>query len=608
MTTLRSFFRNPEKSHFRISPDGNRIAFLAPFENRKNIFVQERGSTTATRITSTTDRDIAGFFWKGNDNLLYIRDFGGDENYHLFLTTINGARERDLTPLESVSTNIIDDLEDDDVHIIFSMNQRNPQLFDVYRLNIQTGEYNLIAENPGGVIGWLTDHDGALRIAIQTDGVNKHLLYRRSEQDPFIPIVSTSFRDSFIPQCFTFDNQQLYALSNIGRDKLALVRFNPETRREEEVLFEHSEVDSSGVSYSRRRKVLTTVGYTLWKSERHFLDDKTKVMIEKLSAHLSNVEFSVPSITKDESIWIVETRSDRSHGTSYLYDTTLDILEKLADHAPWLTPDELCEMKPIQYTARDGLTIHGYLTIPKNVEAKNLPVVVNPHGGPWWRDVWGFQPHVQFLASRGYAVLQMNFRGSTGYGKAFWECSFKEWGGKMQDDITDSVQWLINQGIADKSRIAIFGGSYGGYAVLAGLTFTPDLYTCGIDFCGVSNLFTFMKSIPPYWTPMLEMIYEMVGNPEKDKDLLTARSPVFHVDKIKVPLLVAQGKKDPRVNIDESNQIVDALRARGVEVEYIVKENEGHGFANEENRIEFYERMERFLEKHMPTPSVTRKS
>ncbi len=599
MVPLRDFFRNPEQSHFRISPDGTHIAFLAPFENRKNIFVQKRGSHVAKRLTNSTERDISGFFWKGNDKLLYTRDFGGDENYHIFLATIDGKSNVDLTPFPNVTTTVINDLEDDDAHVIFSMNQRNPQLFDVYRLNLETGEHQLIAENPGGVIGWLTDHTGALRIGIQTDGVNKHVLYRASEQDAFTPIVSTSFRDSFLPQCFTFDNQQIYALSNIGRDKLALVRFNPETRQEEDVLFEHNEVDVGGVAYSRRRKVLTAVSYTLWKSERHFLDDETKALMEKLSAHLPNVELSIPSMTKDESLWIVETHSDCSNGTSYLYDTTRDTLEKLADHAPWLNPDELCEMKPIQYTSRDGLTIHGYLTLPKHVEAKNLPVVVNPHGGPWWRDVWGFQPHVQFLANRGYAVLQMNFRGSIGYGKAFWECSFKEWGGKMQDDITDGVQWLIKEGIADKNRIAIFGGSYGGYAVLAGLAFTPDLYACGIDFCGVSNLFTFMKSIPPYWKPMLEMMYEMVGNPEIDKDLLTARSPVFHVEKIKAPLLVAQGAKDPRVNIDESNQIVNALRARGIDVEYIVKENEGHGFVNEENRIEFYEAAERFLAKHL---------
>jgi dipeptidyl aminopeptidase/acylaminoacyl peptidase len=596
---LRNFFRNPDKSHFRISPNGDYIAFFAPFENRKNIFVQARGSTTARRITNTTNRDIATFFWKGNDKLIYARDFDGDENFHLFLASLDGQGEKDLTPFENILATVVDDLEDDEAHIIFAMNQRNAQLFDIYRLNINTGEQELLVENPGGVVGWLTDHNGKVRIGIQTDGVDKNILYRTSEQEPFVPIVSTSFRDTFDPQCFTFDNHHLFALSNIGRDKLALVRFNPDTKQEEEVLFEHPEVDVSGISYSHRRKVLTAVSYTLWKSERHCLDDETKHTIERLSAQLPNTEFTIPSMTKDESLWIVETRSDRSHGSSYLYDVTRNHLEKLADHADWLNPDDLCEMKPIQYKSRDGLTIHGYLTLPKNVEPKNLPVVVNPHGGPWTRDSWGFRPDVQFLANRGYAVFQMNFRGSTGYGKAFWERSFKEWGGKMQDDITDGVHWLINEGIADKHRIAIYGGSYGGYAVLAGLTFTPDLYACGVDFCGVSNLFTFMQSIPPYWKPMLDMMYEMVGNPETDKELLMARSPVFHVGNIKAPLLVAQGAKDPRVKIDESNQIVEALRARSIEVDYIVKENEGHGFRNEENRIEFYERMEKFLAKHL---------
>jgi len=259
----------------------------------------------------------------------------------------------------------------------------------------------------------------------------------------------------------------------------------------------------------------------------------------------------------------------------------------------------MAEMKAISYKTRDGLTIHGYLTVPKGMPPKNLPVVVNPHGGPWYRDSWTFNPEVQFLANRGYAVFQMNFRGSVGYGKAFWEASFKQWGKTMQDDITDGVNCLIKEGIADPKRIAIYGGSYGGYATLAGVTFTPDLYACAVDYVGVSNLFTFLKTIPPYWKPMLDMMYEMVGDPQKDSALLAASSPVFHVDKIKVPLMVAQGAKDPRVNIDESNQIVNALKQRGVEVEYLVKENEGHGFANEENRFDFYEAMEKFLAKHL---------
>ena len=256
-------------------------------------------------------------------------------------------------------------------------------------------------------------------------------------------------------------------------------------------------------------------------------------------------------------------------------------------------------MKPVSYKSRDGLTIHGYLPLPVGKEARNLPVVVNPHGGPWARDVWGYNAEVQFLANRGYAVFQMNFRGSTGYGRKFWEASFRQWGRTMQDDITDGVQWLIKEGIADPKRVAIYGASYGGYATLAGVTLTPDLYAAAVNYVGVSNMFTFMKTIPPYWEPLREMFYEMVGNPEKDKEFLQAVSPVFHVDKIKTPLFVAQGARDPRVNKAESDQIVEALKKRGVAVEYMVKENEGHGFRNQENQFEFYEAMEKFLARHM---------
>jgi dipeptidyl aminopeptidase/acylaminoacyl peptidase len=255
-------------------------------------------------------------------------------------------------------------------------------------------------------------------------------------------------------------------------------------------------------------------------------------------------------------------------------------------------------MKPLTYQSRDGLTIHGYLTLPRG-GGKNLPLVVNPHGGPWARDAWGYNPEAQFLANRGYAVLQMNFRGSVGYGRAFWEASFKQWGKKMQDDVTDGVNYIIKEGIADPKRICIYGGSYGGYTALAGLAFTPELYACGVDYVGVSNLFTFLKTIPPYWKPLLDMFYEMIGNPETDKALLAEASPVLHADNIRVPLLIAQGAQDPRVNVEESNQMVAALKKHGIDVEYIVKENEGHGFHNEENRFEFYEAMERFLEKHL---------
>lgn len=277
-------------------------------------------------------------------------------------------------------------------------------------------------------------------------------------------------------------------------------------------------------------------------------------------------------------------------------------MRHIADLAPWLSADDMNPMLPVTYTSRDGLKIEAYLTLPHHLtldNARQLPVVVNPHGGPWARDCWGYSSEVQFLANRGYAVFQMNFRGSTGYGRKFLEASYKQWGLRMQDDISDGVKWLIDQGIADPARVAIYGGSYGGYAVLAGLTLTPQLYACGVDYVGVSNLFTFMKTIPPYWRPLLEMMYERVGNPETDKEQLAATSPALHADKIIAPLFIAQGANDPRVNKAESDQMVEALRKRGVEVEYMVKDDEGHGFANQENRFDFYRAMEQFLSVHL---------
>jgi dipeptidyl aminopeptidase/acylaminoacyl peptidase len=376
---------------------------------------------------------------------------------------------------------------------------------------------------------------------------------------------------------------------------------NIRTAEELELIYEHPEVDITYLSYSRKRKVPTTITYTTWKRQHHFLDKKVEDLYARLRQELGDYEIAVTSTNKAEDKFIVRTYSDRSLGAYYFYELATDTLQHIADVSAWLKEEELAEMKPIQYNTRDGLTIHGYLTLPKGIEAKNLPVVVNPHGGPWARDSWGFNPELQFLANRGYAVLQMNFRGSTGYGRKFLEASYKQWGLTMQDDITDGVQWLIDQGIADPARIAIYGGSYGGYATLSGITKTPDLYACAIDYVGVSNLFTFMQTIPPYWELYREMLYEMVGDPNNEADSIQMRatSPVFHVDKIKVPLLIAQGAKDPRVNQDESDQMVAALKERGIDVEYLLKENEGHGFRNEENRFEFYRAMERFLEQHL---------
>ena len=595
---LRDFFRNPELSALELSPDGKQVAFLAPVERRLNLFVQGVNEEKPRQVTDVRDRDIGGYFWKNGATLIYLKDDGGDENYHLFAVDIVSGQTRDLTPFPGVRAGIVDDLEDLEDEVLIDMNQRRLDVFDVYRLNVKTGAMTMVAENPGNYVGYLTDHEGKVRVALAKDADQNQniLLYRDNEQQEFRPIITTGFKDQVSPYFFSADNRQLYATSNIGRDRKALVLIDPATGKEVQTLFAHPEVDVGGAGWSRLRKVLTSVGYTTDKSHRHFFDDKIRKIYATLQKQLPGYEVALTSIDKAEEQFVVRTYSDKSRGAYYLFNAKTGALKKWRELSPWLNEQEMAEMRPVSYKSRDGLTIHGYLTLPKGKEAKNLPVIVNPHGGPWVRDSWGFNSEVQLLANRGYAVLQMNYRGSTGYGRTFWEAGFKQWGRKMQDDITDGVEWLIKQGIADPKRVAIYGGSYGGYAVLAGLAFTPEVYACGIDYVGVSNIFTLMKTIPPYWKPLLAEFYEKVGHPEKDEELLRSVSPVFHADKIKAPLFIVQGARDPRVNKAESDQMVAALAARGIKVEYMVKDNEGHGFRNEENRFEFYEAMEKFLQ------------
>ena len=600
---LEDFFRNPEKTAFRLSPNGEYFSYLAPWESRLNVFVQKVGADSAVRITSETARDIAGYLWKGNNRILFLKDTGGDENFQLYGVNIDGSDLKGLTVFEKVRTDLIDDLEENDSEVIVGLNKRNATVFDPYRLNVLTGEMTMLAENPGNIVGWMTDHDGKLRLAFVSDGVNQTILYRDTEAESFRPVLTTSFKETVAPYLFTFDNQKLIAASNLGRDKTALVIFDVANGKEEQLLFETQEADIEGVQYSKKDKKLLSVFWYTDLEKEHFFDADAETMKKSLQEKLPGYQVAIGSHNKAEDKFMIRTYSDKSRGSYYFYDKTTGALTKLADLSPWLNEKDLCDMKPISYTSRDGLTIQGYLTLPKGYKSEKLPVVINPHGGPWARDYWGFNPEVQFLANNGYAVLQMNFRGSTGFGKAFWESSFKQWGRTMQDDITDGVKWLIAQGIADSSRIAIYGGSYGGYATLAGLTLTPDLYAAGVDYVGVSNMFTFMNTIPPYWEPLRDMFYEMVGNPKNDSLLLAEVSPVYHVDKIKAPLFVAQGANDPRVNKAESDQIVEALKARGIDVEYMVKDNEGHGFHNEENRFDFYRAMIAFLDKKLkPQP------
>jgi dipeptidyl aminopeptidase/acylaminoacyl peptidase len=593
---VRTFFKNPEQTGHKLSPDGDYIAWLAPWNGRLNVWVEKLGETAPKRITEDTKRDIRNFTWTTDDRIVYAQDTAGDENFKLFSVKRDGGDPINLTPWDGVRADVVDVPYKDHRHIIIEHNQRDKQVFDAYTVDVETGKSELLLKNPGDVTGYTTDHDGVIRIETVSDGVNSKLLYRASAKEPFKQVLETNFRESVNPEVFTADDKHLIAVSNIGRDKAALVELDPATAKEIKVIYENPEVDVDGAIWSEARQKLTGATYTTDKQHYVFFDEAREDLQHDLEAKLPDLQVVLAGTDDKEDRWLVKTWSDRTRGDYYTYDGKTKDLAHLATVAPWIHPDEMAAMTPITFQSRDGLTIHAYLTLPVGVDPKNLPLVVNPHGGPWVRDGWGFNPEVQFLANRGYAVLQVNYRGSTGYGRKFWEISFGQWGRKMQDDLTDGVQAMIKQGIADPKRIGIYGGSYGGYATLAGVTFTPDLYAAAVDYVGVANLQTFMKTIPPYWEPERKMMEEMVG---QDPATLAAESPINSVDKIRTPLLVAQGLHDPRVNKNESDQMVNALKARGIDVPYMVKDNEGHGFHNEENRFAFYRAMEQFFGKYL---------
>jgi dipeptidyl aminopeptidase/acylaminoacyl peptidase len=606
---LEDFFKNPEKRGFAISPSGTYIGYMAPVNGRMNIFVAERGKLgEAKAITAEKDRDIANFNFDSDNRIIFSRDFGGDENFHVFTIGVDGSNQRDMTPFPKVRAEVIDQLPEDDAHVLISHNKRDARYFDVYKLNTATGAMTLVAQNPANVDNWITDYNGDVRAAVQTDGVNSKILYRDGATGPFKTIVSCNFKETMAPAGFMPDNKGMYMISNRGRDMAALFEFDPTTGKEGKLLFESKTADVKGVDISRKERRADFVSYEDEFEHSEPLNERATALKARLKELIGHEHFYVASSNKAENMHVIGAYGDREGGTIYLFDEAADKLEKLADVRPWLKKEELSPMQPITFTTRDGMKLQAYLTLPAGREPKNLPVVMNVHGGPWARDSWGYDPEVQFLANRGYAVLQVNFRGSTGLGRKYWESSFKQWGRTMQNDISDGVAYLVDHGIANPKRVAIYGGSYGGYATLAGITMTPELYTCAIDYVGVSNMFTFMNTIPPYWESFRTMMYEMVGDPKKDSLLLAEVSPALHTDKIVCPLFVAQGANDPRVNKAESDQIVENLKKRGVDVEYMVKDNEGHGFRNEENRFEFYRAMETFLGKHMKEGAPAAKS
>ncbi len=593
--STEDFFRNPEQTNFQLSPCGDYFTYLKPVNKRMNIFIENLKDSSTSQLTNS-EFDIISYFWANSNKILYLVDETGGENYKLFSINLKENRVEDISPKDSASVYIIDPLVEIEDELIVGLNQRDPKIFDVYRLNLKNNKYTLVAENPGNITKWLTDNDGKIRAALQTDGVNTGLLYRDNENEEFRLIERSNFRETFVPVMFTFDNKNLYIKSNRYRDKIALIVYDPINKKEIETVFQNSEVDLDNAIISTKKEKVLGVTYTTYKKNYKFFDKERADVQNYLENNFPNYLVNIVSTNGEETKYLVRVSSDKSHSSYYYFNKETKLVRKLADESPWLNENDMSSMKPITYKSRDGLTIHGYLTLPKGYDAEDLPVIVYPHGGPWLRNVWGFDPVVQLFANRGYAVLQMNYRGSTGYGKEFWEKGFKEWGRYIQNDIADGVDWLIRQEIADPDKIGIFGYSFGGYSSLMNVSIYPDKYQFAVSLNGIVDFADLINSVPPYWEPFKEMIYEMVANPNTDSLMIAAYSPIEISDSVTVPVLIAQGKNDTRVKPISVDRYVAKLKSNGVFVKYIFMEDEGHSIIKEENRIKFYKEAESFIE------------
>ncbi len=591
-------FGNPEKASPKISPNGKYWAYLAPDEGVLNIWVGPEGGA-AKPLTRDRGRGIRSYLWAEDQrSLLYIQDKDGDENWHLYQTDMETGTTRDLTPLPGVQAQIVGTEPDFPNEILVALNDSDPRVHDVWRIDLRDGARRLEAKNPGDAIGWLHDKDFKIRLckAMTPDGGSVLRLRGADGGSNWTDFLSCGPDDQIGAHGFAPGGSSLYVESSVGRDTAALLEM-PLDGGAPEVLAENPEADLGPVLLHPRRYHVEAVGFETDRLRWTVID---AALAEDFKA-FAGLDGDVSIVSRDDAdkVWyVLVNRPDRSP-SFWRWDRAARKAKFLFAARPKLDGYELAPMAPVSFAARDGLKIRAYLTVPAERPAKALPLVVLVHGGPWVRDAWGFSPEAQWLASLGLACLQVNYRGSAGFGKKFLHAGDREWGAKMQDDLTDAAKWAVASGVADKARVAIYGGSYGGYAALAGAAFTPGVYRCAVDVVGPSNLITLIKSIPPYWEPLKRVFDLRVGDVEKEPDFLKSRSPLFSADKIEIPLLIAQGANDPRVKQAEAEQIVAALKAKGKTVEYLLFPDEGHGFAKPANRLKFYAAAEAFLAKHL---------
>jgi dipeptidyl aminopeptidase/acylaminoacyl peptidase len=602
---LEQFFDNPERAGGRLSPDGAWISYIAPVDGVLNVWVRPRdGDDRGRPVTRDRDRGVRAHVWTRDGRwILFMRDEGGNEDFHVFAVDPagDGSRERDLTPFPGVKASILAVPRATPRHLLVSLNLRDRTVFDAYRLTIASGRLELVAENPGDIVSWIADREGRLRAArAQTPAGDYEIRVRDAEAGPMRVVARFDNEDGGHVHGFRADGGALYVGSARDSDLRRLVELDL-ADGSERVLDADDEADLGGPVISDRTGALLGAAYVRDRLVMRTFDDAFRRDWERL-AQVHDGDPAILGSDADERAWIVGFGHDRDPGATYLVERDGGEARFLHRSRPWLDPAALAEMRPVRITARDGLTLRSYLTLPVGVEPRGLPTVLVVHGGPWSRDSWGYDPEAQFLANRGYAVLQVNYRGSTGFGKRFMHAAEHEFAGRMHDDLIDGVDWAVAEGIADPERVGIYGGSYGGYAALVGVTFTPDVFAAAVSYVGPSSLVTVLRSTPPYWRPLLAGTWHRyVGDPDdpEQRPDIEARSPLNFVDRIRTPLLVVQGANDPRVKKHESDQIVAALRERGVAVEYIVKDDEGHGFVKPENRIELYRAVEGFFAVHL---------
>ncbi|WP_312300911.1 S9 family peptidase [Chryseobacterium sp.] len=601
---VEDYFARPKASAFKISPDGKYLSYKEKDQEKKNhVYVKDLSTGKITKAIVEKDDLVRGYGWLNKKRLFYTQDRGGNENIHLYATDIDGGNQKDLTPFDGVKVQAIIPIKDTDF-VVVTMNKNNKQIFEPFKINFVTGEMTQLYENKdvnSPIDDYLFDKDGNLRgYSVLENGLTTKTYYKDLQTGKFNLIKSADWSDTFGIIEFNENSKnkdEAYVVTNLDSDKARIVLYDLKKNAVVKEIYSNPVYDVSSISTAgkNRNYELDYISYEGVKGETVPVSKFYKEIDDKLKSQFGDKEFAIVSSDDNNDKLLVVVGSDKLYGTYYEYDTKTKQTKLLYNLMPQLKEEDMAEMRPIEFKSRDGLTIHGYITLPKAaLEGEKVPLIVNPHGGPQGiRDRWGFNPEAQLFASRGYATLQVNFRISGGYGKSFQKAGYKQIGRKAMDDVEDGVKYAIEQGWADKDKVAIYGGSHGGYATLMGLIKTPDLYTCGVDYVGVSNIFTFFASFPEYWKPYKEMVKQIwydLDNPEEAK-IAKEVSPVFQIDKIKKPLFVVQGANDPRVNINESDQIVKAMRAKGFEVPYLVKYDEGHGFGKEPNRIELYKSM-----------------